>query len=467
MKIKFIIIPFFLFLAFFVFGCANQLPPSGGDDDTTPPKVRKITPARNTLNYSGNTLTIEFDEYIDRRSFKDALFISPKPLGELNIDWSGTTVEIEFPKKLLDNTTYSFVIGKGLKDIHNNSITAPIQFAFSTGNVIDNGKINGKVYTQKPENIVILAFSDKGGIDSLMNPVNKFPDNYTQVNENNQFYFDHLPKGKFRLFALKDKNKNLLYDIGGDEIAVLNSDIVIEDTLTKYTANFLFPDYIPDDNFMFKEKYLNSLKSDTLGKIYSSVKNNDFNIPVDSRYIFYFKNNNLSRFEIAEGIKLLDTVEKKSYRLHYNWSSDSVLEITPVEFLKFSSVFKFIFVLNIKNQNYNYEILFNSSDERKTGYISGKVVDLYKISGKVFLKLYNKENTLVFYSNIFDNDSTFTFRQIPEGQYAIFSFIDENNNKLYDFGGVNPFKPSEKFLVYEPTLNLKGGWKIENVFIKF
>jgi len=194
----------------FVFGCANQLPPSGGEDDTSSPKVLKIFPLPNSLNYSGNSISIEFDEYIDRRSFKDALFISPKPMGELNYNWSGKKVEIEFPNNLLKNTTYTFVVGKGLKDIRNNSITAPIQFAFSTGVSIDNGKINGKVYAQKSDNLMIFAYINKGINDSLMNPINKFPDFFSQVNENSQFYFNHLPQGKFRLFALKDNNKNLL-----------------------------------------------------------------------------------------------------------------------------------------------------------------------------------------------------------------------------------------------------------------
>ncbi|MCX6165772.1 MAG: Ig-like domain-containing protein [Ignavibacteriae bacterium] len=457
----------YIFFILFVFGCANQLPPTGGEDDSSPPKMLKIFPLPNSLNYSGNSISIEFDEYIDRRSFKDALFISPKPMGELNYNWSGKKVEIEFPKNLLKNTTYSFVVGKGLKDIRNNSITAPIQFAFSTGASIDNGKIIGKVYAQKSDNLMIFAYINKGVNDSLMNPINKFPDFFTQVNENSQFYFNHLPQGKFRLFALKDNNKNLLFDIGADEISVLNSDINIEDTLTKYEANFFFPDYLPEDNFIFSEKYFSTLTSDTSNSIFSSIKNSDMNIPIDSRFIFYFKNSKLSRFDIAENLKLLDTTEKKYYRLHYNWASDSLLEVISTEELKYSSVMKFIFDFRSSKLKYYYEIIFNVADERKSGNISGKVIDPVKIQYPVFVKIYNQNNKLIFYSKILDKDSLFSFRQIPEGQYIIFSFIDENKNKVYDCGNAYPYKPSEKFVFYEPLLNLKGGWKIDNIFIKF
>lgn len=457
----------FIFSIVFFAGCANQLPPTGGDDDTVPPKALKISPSSGTINYAGNTISIEFNEYIDRRSFKDALFISPKPMGELNYDWSGTNVEIEFPKGLLKNTTYSIVIGKGLKDIHNNNIKAPIQFAFSTGSSIDNGKLNGKVYTLKSENLMIFAYKNRGSDDSLLNPLKKFPDFFTQVNENNKFYFDHLPMGKFRIFALKDNNKNLLYDLGADEISVLNSDIDLIDSTVKYEANFLFSDYITEDNFFFTGKYLSTLKPDTSGVIYSSVKNNDLNVPVDSRFIFYFKNNRVSRYEIAESLLLTDTLDKKNYRIHYNWASDSVLEVTPTELFKYSSVMMFNFDLRNTKLKYLYRIIFNVADERKTGNISGKVKEFDEIKLPVFVKLYNQNYTLIYYSKMLETDSIFEFKQIPEGQYNLFSFVDENKNRNYDFGSPYPFKPSEKFIIFEPVLNLKGGWKIENVFIKF
>jgi len=458
-----------LFICFsfaFLFGCANQLPPSGGEDDTTPPKILKIYPAGNTLNFKGNSISIDFSEYVDRRSLKDAIFISPKPSGELKYNWSGTSVEIEFPGELQKNTTYTFIIGKGLKDIHNNFITAPIQFAFSTGPVIDNGKISGKIYSGKTDNVMVFAYINRGQDDSLMNPNKIFPDFYTQTDENNRFSFYHLPKGKFRLFALKDNNRNLLYDIGADEISVPDSEIKIEDTLSGYTSDFLFKDYVPEDNFIYTESFMKSMiPADTTAYLYSSVRNKAADIPADSRFLFYFKNNKLSRFDIAGNIKLIDTSDKKSYRLLYNWASDSLLEITSTEDLKYSSALKFIF--DFKAANYYNELSFTTADERKNGSISGRIVNPDFSKGSVFLKLFNQNIKTSFYFKQFEGDSVFSFKRIPEGQYLVFSFIDENKNRIYDSGSPYPFKPSEKFIVYEPAINLKGGWKIENVFIKF
>ncbi|MBI5404395.1 MAG: Ig-like domain-containing protein [Ignavibacteriae bacterium] len=455
-----------LFTSIFVFGCANQIPPSGGDDDLVPPKILKIVPGRNALNYSGNKVSIDFSEYVDRRSLKDAIFISPKPSGELNYSWSGTSVEIEFPGKLQKNTTYTFIIGKGLKDIHNNSITAPIQFAFSTGPAIDNGKISGKVYTQKSDNVMILAYVDRGLHDSLLNPNNKFPDFFTQLNEENMFSFYHLPKEKFRLFALKDNNRNLLYDVGADEISVLNGDIKVEDTVSTYNANFLFKDYIPEDNFIFADKFIQTLlPADTVSFMYSSFRNKAVNIPVDSRFVFYFKNNKLSRFDIAENLRLTDTSGAKSYRLLYNWASDSVLELTPTEELKYSSSLKM--TADFKGMKYFNEIFFSVADERKSGSVSGRVSSETLTRGPVFVKIYNQDISTAFYSKQLEGDSLFAFKKIPEGKYILFSYVDSDKNKTCDYGNSYPFRPSEKFMILEPVLNLKGGWKIENVFIKF
>ena len=61
----------------FINNCAHQLPPGGGEVDMIPPEVVEIYPADGTINYDDNYFEIEFSEYVDKRSLKDALFISP------------------------------------------------------------------------------------------------------------------------------------------------------------------------------------------------------------------------------------------------------------------------------------------------------------------------------------------------------------------------------------------------------
>ena len=87
-----------IFTALYIFayfaGCANQQPPSGGEDDKMPPKIKYLYPRPNTVNFKGSEITLEFDEYVDRRSFIDAFFVTPKPKGGIEYDWSGKEVTV-------------------------------------------------------------------------------------------------------------------------------------------------------------------------------------------------------------------------------------------------------------------------------------------------------------------------------------------------------------------------------------
>src|SRR5690606_37097562 len=160
--------------------CANELPPPGGDEDISPPVVMKITPRENTVNFSGKSIVIEFDEYVDRRSFQDALFISPQPKSEVEINYSGKEVEIYFPDGLESNRTYTIYIGKTLKDVRRgNPLAEPIQFAISTGSKIDKGKLTGKVYAENYNDIFILAYRLNGS--ETVDPAVRIADFISQV----------------------------------------------------------------------------------------------------------------------------------------------------------------------------------------------------------------------------------------------------------------------------------------------
>ncbi|RPI66158.1 MAG: hypothetical protein EHM47_17315, partial [Ignavibacteriales bacterium] len=95
----------------FIYHCANQLPPGGGEVDKIPPRITEIYPPDGTLNYGEDYFEIEFSEYVDKRSVKEAIFISPATEGNISLDWSGKSVTVNFPGKLRENTTYNITIG--------------------------------------------------------------------------------------------------------------------------------------------------------------------------------------------------------------------------------------------------------------------------------------------------------------------------------------------------------------------
>jgi hypothetical protein len=146
-----------LILLMLFIGCANQLPPSGGEIDKTPPEIVSVYPADGTTNFHDDHIELEFSKNITKSSLNDVFFISPSLNGKINFDWTGKSVDIEFPEPLKKNVTYVVTIGSDLQDYNNkNKMKESYTFTFSTGNQIDRGTLSGKVYDEKPINRTIF-----------------------------------------------------------------------------------------------------------------------------------------------------------------------------------------------------------------------------------------------------------------------------------------------------------------------
>ena len=62
--------------------CANQMPPSGGPDDTQPPVVVRAEPANAATGQSDlSAITLEFSEWVDPRTAKRSISVYP-PIDE-------------------------------------------------------------------------------------------------------------------------------------------------------------------------------------------------------------------------------------------------------------------------------------------------------------------------------------------------------------------------------------------------
>lgn len=228
--------------------CANQLPPPGGPIDKEPPEVLEVYPTNGTINFDDDHFEIIFSEYIEKLTIMDALFISPE-IKNISYDWSGTSVEITFDDTLKENTTYSLSIGSGIQDLNNNNnLAKAINFAFSTGAKLDVGEIAGKVYDNDPNGIMVFAYMKT---DTFANPIIEKPKNISQVGENGEFRYIGLANGTYRIFAVKEENKNRIYNIGEDmygapfqEITLADSNSVFEGLKFRLTKEDTIAPYI-------------------------------------------------------------------------------------------------------------------------------------------------------------------------------------------------------------------------------
>ncbi|MBN1634517.1 MAG: Ig-like domain-containing protein [Ignavibacteria bacterium] len=491
MKNKFICITYFLVLLFVMINsCAVQQPPSGGEDDKIPPEIIKFSPANNTLNFKGRTIEIEFDEYVDRRSFRDALVITPKPKGEVIFGWSGKSVEISIVGGFEPNRTYVITVGKSFKDLRGgNQITEPFSFAFATGSKIDKGKLSGKVFDfnrageiENPfRDVVMTAYKvyDEGDV----NPETDDPDFILPVNSDGSFEFLSLPEGKYIVFALLDADRNFKYDKTFEFISSFDSIVTIIENEPPAYVQFLMdinPDYITRNIYTVvdtqKVKYrssnsgfdylLKKLKTDTVDYLYSSLAENESSVNLNPCIMFYFKNNTVPLFDIVNSISLsLKESREKSY-LNFNWYNDSLLGVTVQNFLLPDR--SYILTVDVKSQSKDYfkEIEFKTQAERKFGNLK-TILTGTEEEKKYIILLINKTDEFAFLKRELINENKCDFLNLSEGDYTLFAFKDADEDGYYDFGAYSPFSPSEKFFFYTDDIKIKGGWTVENFGITF
>ncbi|GAB4296836.1 MAG: hypothetical protein Kow0098_20390 [Ignavibacteriaceae bacterium] len=228
----------FFILTFALMQCANQLPPKGGEVDKIPPVIVSSFPEDGTLNFHEDYFELEFSEYVDKRSVKDAIFISPAQEGEPELEWTGTTVTVYFPDKLRDSTTYVITIGTDVLDYNNkNRMAESFVLTFSTGDKIDKHIITGRVFDREPVGTFIFGYKIKADTTNFLD---YFPDYISQCGSDGRYKMAGLPEGRFRLFAVKDKFRDYSYQWEQDNIGIPHNDIYImkKDSLTD-NINFL------------------------------------------------------------------------------------------------------------------------------------------------------------------------------------------------------------------------------------
>jgi hypothetical protein len=225
LRVSSVIIPLILF------SCAGQVAPSGGDVDSTPPMIIRTEPDTNAVRVQTKEIVLEFSEYVDRRSVEESVFISPY-IGEIEFDWSGREVTMTFSERLKANTTYVVNIGTDVRDIRaSNRMASGYTLAFSTGDAIDQGKISGKVFDEKPEGVMMFAYVLDGMNPDTLDPSHTRPDYITQTGKDGTFTFSNIRFAAYRIIGVRDEFRNLLYDRQTDQFGVTTHDVQVNEKI--------------------------------------------------------------------------------------------------------------------------------------------------------------------------------------------------------------------------------------------
>lgn len=215
-------------------GCANQLPPGGGEMDTTPPEITSVFPENGTINFDEKYFRVWFSEYVDKRSFREAIFISPAIDGEIEVSWTNRRATVTFPKELRDDFTYVVTIGTDVVDLNNrNRMTQSFTFSFSTGDQIDKRSISGRVFDKDADGVLIFAYRVS---DDTTDYLKGKPDYISQVGKDGTYILNGLAEDNYRIFAVKDQLRDLLFQSEMDKIGMPHSDINLTEEDSTYSG---------------------------------------------------------------------------------------------------------------------------------------------------------------------------------------------------------------------------------------
>lgn len=214
---------FLITIALIVNGCANAVSPSGGPKDVFPPVVVETNPENFSKNVKGKTIHITFDEFVTLDNANKNVLISPPQKKSPTYRLSGKTLTIKFEEDLKPETTYSINFGSAIKDLHEGNVLKDYVFTFSTGDAIDTLSLVGKTISAETlkagEDFFVMLYSDENDtitLDSL--PFSVMPNYVTKTNKEGNFMLTGLADKQYLLFALKDANSNMIYDVPNEGI---------------------------------------------------------------------------------------------------------------------------------------------------------------------------------------------------------------------------------------------------------
>jgi len=224
----------FLSVILVCWSCAQQGSPSGGPLDEDPPVVVKSEPPNYSTFFETNKILITFDEYIVLNSVNQELIVSPPMEEQPEVKLKKKTLIIEFEEALRINTTYTFNFGSAIEDLHEGNTLQNYEYVFSTGETLDSLSVKGTLQyaenLEKPEDpISIMLYSDLR--DSV--PLIDIPLYVGRSNDSGVFSVNNLRPDVYKVFALNDGNNNLLFDLPSEEIAFLDSSLIVNAEFTR------------------------------------------------------------------------------------------------------------------------------------------------------------------------------------------------------------------------------------------
>lgn len=434
-------------------GCAQIGAPTGGARDSLAPILIKATPALKTLQFKGNKIILNFDEYIDVQEIQNNLLVSPLPKTNPQVTYNLKTVTIRLKDSLLPNTTYSIQLGNAIKDVNEGNILKDFTYVFSTGNVIDSLTLSGNVLLAENGKVdsTISVLLYRNTADTAVQKTK--PDFLTRVKGDGSFEFRNLPAAEFNIYALKDGDGNKFYSIKTELFAF--SDSVVNTAVSNAGINlFAYSQEKAADN-----KLIRVLKPALEKQLKFSSNLSGEQDLLDTLKISF--NNPL---------KLIDT---SSLAL-----LDSNYRPIPGVVVKLDSTRKFLTYLPVWKPGEPYRIIFKETAFEDSAGNLLKKTDTLSFKAKqdaayariiLRFKNYNQQNNPVLQFVQQDvvkfsyalSGAEWSNSRFPSGEYEIRILNDANKDGKWTAGNYTLKIQPEKALTLPQKITLKANWDNE------
>ena len=510
---------YFLFFILTLYGCAVKQALTGGDIDKTPPKIVSVSPADSSLSISPSVIKIQFDEYVQLKSPEKNVFVSPLLKYPLEFVNKGKSIVIKIKDTLETNTTYTFYFQEAIADNNEGVVLDQYKYTFSTGKFMDTNYIKGKILPAEssipPKTIV--AFYPIQTLDSNM--LTNKPLYIVPVDAQGNFMASNIKAQDYKVLVLQDNNQNTLYDKYQEQVGYgkwinnkwesplyLYTEVPMKQGLKRHTfslpGKLALKTYLPikdlqvtilppfastathtlqtisPDSVAIWLPYLagnkvevelraNGITLDTLKLDYSADKNK-FKNKVDTNCSIRYIIDDIPSIQINQPISYYkknaililqgkDTIPIKRLRYYEDDPTKLGIEADYKPTKKYTIMIPPSTIYTIYNYTNKDSLKITyTADPIPTGKLDLQLVVDSASQNHTFHLQILKDKLLLLEEQLYA-DKTLKI-PLPEGNYQLLVWEDENNNCVKDNGSLFPYTKPERLFTYTSIVTIKKNW---------
>lgn len=221
--------------------CANLGTPSGGPRDEDPPRLVGASPLPGATGVVPSKVVLTFNELVNVKDAFSKVVVSPPSAQTPRVSSQGRRVTVEFRDTLEPETTYTIDFGDAIVDNNEGNKLENFIYTFSTGPELDTLMVSGMVLGAAD---LTPAAGMYVGLHS--NPADsafrkqRF-ERVAKTDEEGRFVIGGLPAGRYRIYALDDRDGDLAWSSPDETLAFYDTVIepTAEQTMTSDTVKNL------------------------------------------------------------------------------------------------------------------------------------------------------------------------------------------------------------------------------------